>query len=248
MFDLTGKIALVTGAGRGVGAGIAAALARQGAMVAVNDLRIERAEQTVETIHSADGKAVALAFDVTDAAAVAAGAKDAGRDLGPIDILVNNAGIPEGMNPARFRDMDANQWRPYIDLNLYGVLHCTRAVIDGMCERGWGRVITISSIAGQQGANFGISLYGAGKGAAISFLRHLALEVAGRGVTVNTLALGLMDNVPDSGLKEQLASTIPARRLGSPDDVGAAVVFLASEEAAWLTGQTIGLNGGSMTT
>lgn len=248
MFDLTGKVALVTGAGRGIGAGIAGMLARRGAALAVNDLQRERAIEAVEGILANGGRAVAVPFDVTDAAAAAAGIEDARKALGPIDVLVNNAGIPDGMSPARFRDMSPKEWDRYIDLNLYGVLHCTRAVIDGMCERRWGRVITISSIAGQQGANIGVSLYGAGKGAAVSFMRHLALEVARCGVTVNALALGLMNNVPDSGLKAQLAGTIPVGRLGSPEDVGAAVVFLASDEASWITGQTIGVNGGSMTT
>lgn len=248
MFDLTGKVALVTGAGRGIGAGIAGMLARRGAALAVNDLQRERAVEAVEGILANGGRAVAVPFDVTDAAAAAAGIEDARKALGPIDVLVNNAGIPDGMSPARFRDMSPKEWDRYIDLNLYGVLHCTRAVIDGMCERRWGRVITISSIAGQQGANIGVSLYGAGKGAAVSFMRHLALEVARCGVTVNALALGLMNNVPDSGLKAQLAGTIPVGRLGSPEDVGAAVVFLASDEASWITGQTIGVNGGSMTT
>ena len=247
MFDLTKRVAMVTGAGQGVGAGVARMLARQGAAVAVNDLHRERAEQTAETIRAAGGTARAIAFDVTDRAAVAAGIASIETALGPIDVLVNNAGVPEGMGVAAFRDLDPSQWRQYIDLNLYGVLNCTKAVIDGMCARRFGRVITISSGAGQIGIRLGISLYGAGKGGAIAFMRHLAIEVARDGVTANTLALGLMSNQTDTPETAPLAGSVPIGRLGTPDEVGAAVVYLASNEASWMTGQTIGLNGGSIT-
>ena len=247
MFDLGPRVALVTGAGQGVGAGIARMLARRGARVAVNDLHQERADATADTIRAAGGRAVALAFDVTDAAAVAAGVGRVATELGPVDVLVNNAGVPEGMGIGSFRDLPAVEWRKYVDLNLYGVLNCTKAVIDGMCERRFGRVVTISSGAGQIGIRLGVSLYGAGKGGAIAFMRHLAIEVARDGVTANTLALGLMSNQADTPETAPLAGTIPVGRLGTPDEVGAAVVFLASDEAGWLTGQTIGLNGGSIT-
>ena len=247
MFDLTKRVAMVTGAGQGVGAGVARMLARQGAAVAVNDLHRERAEQTAETIRAAGGTTRAIAFDVTDRAAVAAGIASIETALGPIDVLVNNAGVPEGMGVAAFRDLDPSQWRQYIDLNLYGVLNCTKAVIDGMCARRFGRVITISSGAGQIGIRLGISLYGAGKGGAIAFMRHLAIEVARDGVTANTLALGLMSNQTDTPETAPLAGSVPIGRLGTPDEVGAAVVYLASNEASWMTGQTIGLNGGSIT-
>jgi NAD(P)-dependent dehydrogenase (short-subunit alcohol dehydrogenase family) len=248
MFDLTKRVALVTGAGRGVGVGIADALAAQGARVAVNDLHADRAERTVAAIRERGGSAHACAFDVTDADAVSAGVARVRADVGSIDILVNNAGVPEGMAVAQFRDLAAGEWRRYIDLNLYGVLNCTKAVIDEMCERRFGRVITISSVAGQSGIGLGISLYGAGKGGAISFMRHLAIEVAATGVTVNTLALGLMTDVGVGRETAQLARIIPVGRVGTPEDVGAAVVYLASDEASWMTGQTIGLNGGSLTT
>jgi NAD(P)-dependent dehydrogenase (short-subunit alcohol dehydrogenase family) len=244
MFELASRVALVTGAGQGVGAGIARALARQEARVAVNDLHADRAEVTAGAL---GGPAIAVPFDVTDAAAVAAGIRRIEAALGPIDVLVNNAGIPDGMGIAAFREMDPADWRRYVDLNLYGVLNCTKAVLDGMCARRFGRVITISSGAGQVGVHLGISLYGAGKGGAIAFMRHLALEVARDGVTVNTLALGLMSSHADTAATAPLASGVPVGRLGTPDEVGAAVVYLASDEAAWMTGQTIGLNGGSIT-
>jgi len=239
-YDLTGKRALVTGAGQGVGVGIARALADNGAAVVVNDLHADRAEAVAATI---DG-AVVAAFDVTDGPAVSM----AVEAFGPIDILVNNAGVPEGMGIGPFADMDPEDWARYVDLNLYGVLHCCHAVIGGMRDRGWGRIVTISSGAGVTGINLGVSLYGAGKGGAIAFMRHLAVENARAGVTANCLALGLMAGQHDPDATASLARTIPVGRLGTPDDVGAAVVFLASEEASWLTAQTINLDGGSLPT
>src|SRR5262249_54240984 len=160
------------------GAGIARQLARQGANVAVNDVHADRAAETVRAVRDAGGTAHAAPFDVTDPVAVGAGVADAVATLGPIHVLVNNAGIPETMAVASFRTMEPSAWRAFVDLNLYGVLHCTKAVIDGMCARRFGRVITISSGAGQIGVRLGISLYGAGKGGAIAFMRHLAVEVA----------------------------------------------------------------------
>jgi 3-oxoacyl-[acyl-carrier protein] reductase len=239
-FDLDGRRALVTGAGQGVGEGIARTLAAHGATVVVNDLHGDRAEAVATTIPGA----VAVPFDVTDADAVAAGVESAGS----VDILVNNAGVPEGMGISPFADLDPAEWPRYVDLNLYGVLHCCRAVLGGMRERGWGRIVTISSGAGVTGINLGVSLYGAGKGGAIAFMRHLAIENAKAGITANCLALGLMDNKDDREATEHLARTVPVGRLGTPEDVGAAVVYLVSDEAAWLTAQTIHLDGGSLPT
>lgn len=245
MFDLTGRRALVTGAGQGVGAGIAVALARQGASVAVNDVRAERARAVTDEIVDAGGDAMAAPFDVTDLRQVT----EAVEALEPIDILVNNAGVggehPMAIEP--FRQMDPSSWEGPILVNLYGVMHCCRAVVDGMCRRGWGRIITISSGAGTAGAGIGLSPYSAGKGGGLAFTRTLALEVARQGVTANSLALGLMGQ-PDPALTEQIARSIPVGRTGTPEDVGAACVWLASDEAAWVTGQTIEINGGSITT
>ncbi|MCB0996805.1 MAG: SDR family oxidoreductase [Acidimicrobiales bacterium] len=247
MFDLGSRVAVVTGAGQGVGAGIARVLAAAGAAVAVNDLHDERAAEVVEQISSAGGTAVPAAFDVADRAAVNAAMARIESDLGPIDICVNNAGIPETMRPVKFLEMPEDEWDPYLDVNLKGVLHCCRAVVPGMVERGHGRVITISSGAGMVGLGIGVSLYAAGKGGAIAFMRHLAIETARKGVTCNTLALGLMAGKAPSDTTAAMARQVPVGRLGTPEDVGATCAFLASDEAAWLTGQTIHLNGGAVT-
>jgi NAD(P)-dependent dehydrogenase (short-subunit alcohol dehydrogenase family) len=243
VFDLSGRTALVTGAGQGVGAGIASSLATAGAAVAVNDLVPERAASVAEALTGA----VAVPFDVTDLAAVQEGVRAAEEALGPVDILVNNAGIPAaGFPQVSFRDSDPSLWRRFVDLNLYGVLNCTHAVVGGMCDRGRGRVVTISSEAGRVGLGIGVSLYGAAKAGAVGLMRHLAVELAPAGVTVNCLSLGLMDNVGGEWA-EAMAARVPRRRLGSSADVGAAVVFLSSDEAEWITGQVLPVNGGTAT-
>jgi 3-oxoacyl-[acyl-carrier protein] reductase len=249
MFDLSGRTALVTGAGQSIGAGIAQTLAEAGARVAVNDLVPERAESTADLIRDGGGSTAAVPFDVTDFDAVreAVGAVEA--TLGPVDILVNNAGIAEEAGAKFFLDEDATPgyWQKWIDLNLYGVLFCCKAAVPGMVERGFGRVVTISSGAGVRGLAIGMSAYAAGKGGAIGFMRHLALEIATTGVTANTLALGMMENNATRLPPEQIAKLNPVGRLGTGRDVGTAVVWLAAE-GSWITGQTIQLNGGSITT
>jgi 3-oxoacyl-[acyl-carrier protein] reductase len=244
LFDLHGRRAIVTGAGQNVGAGIAIALAEHGAFVGVNDLHLERAQRTVDDIVARGGSATPVAFDVTDRAAT----DRAIHDFAPVDILVNNAGIPEGAMPVEpFAEMDPEKWDAPIRVNVFGVMNCCHAVVRGMTERGFGRIITISSGAGTRGVNIGVSPYSAGKGGGIAFTRTLALEVARRGVTANTLALGLI-GMSDSAINEKLGRTIPVGRTGTPLDVAAACVWLASDEAAWVTAQTIELNGGALTT
>jgi NAD(P)-dependent dehydrogenase (short-subunit alcohol dehydrogenase family) len=241
MFDLTGRTALVTGSGQHVGAGIARTLAAQGAAVVVNDIVAERAQHTVDAIAEAGGSARVATFDVTDYAQVVT-ALD-GLD---VDILVNNAGNggARGMAMKQFKDMDPSDWDATIDVNLYGVLNCTRAVINGMRDRSWGRVITISSGAGVTGLRIGVSPYAAGKGGAISFMRHLAAENARAGVTANSIAIGLMQP-PQSGALESMAAQVPVGRTGMPEDIGYLCTYLASPEASWMTGQTIHLDGGA---
>jgi NAD(P)-dependent dehydrogenase (short-subunit alcohol dehydrogenase family) len=248
MFELAGHTALVTGAGQNMGAGVALALAAQGAVVAVNDLVPDRAEATRARIESAGGRAVAVPFDILDPEAVKAGVAQAGEALGRhVDILVNNAGIHPDMAAVPFRQLPVERWRGPVEINIFGSLYCIRAALDDMCTGGWGRIVQISSGAGRTGLKIGVSLYGAGKSGIEGFIRHLSQEVAGTGVTANSLALGLMNNAAnnDPHVTTALARSIPVKRLGTPDDVGAAVVFLASEETSWLTGQTINLNGGA---
>jgi NAD(P)-dependent dehydrogenase (short-subunit alcohol dehydrogenase family) len=241
MFDLSSRVALVTGAGQGVGRGIAMALAGQGAAVAVNDLHPERADAVAAEL---GGNAIAVASDVRDLDGWRTMVADVEARLGPVDILVNNAGIPvEGMALTKFLDIPPEDWKSFVDLNLYGVLNGAYAVAKGMCERGFGRIITISSDAGRIGVGFGVSVYGAAKAGAVGLSRHLAVELGPSGVTVNTLSLGTIQR---EGMTLS-ARAIPRGRHGRPEDVAAAVVWLASDEADWVTGQTIPVNGGVAT-
>lgn len=244
MFSLDGLTAVVTGAGRGVGAGIARALALQGAGVVVNDLDAERADAVVSELRDAGADASAAVFDVTDADATRAALSDR-----RVDIVVNNAGNHggEAMRPMPFVATEPSDWSAPLAVNLGGVMNCTHAVLPGMIERGWGRIIGIVSGAGTQGVGIGVAAYSAGKGGAAGFLRSIALEVADTGVTANAVALGLMDNTGGSEVTARLARSIPTRRLGTPQDVGALCVYLASREASWTTAQTIPLAGGAIT-
>ncbi|MDG2026449.1 MAG: SDR family NAD(P)-dependent oxidoreductase [Acidimicrobiales bacterium] len=244
MFRLDGRTAVVTGAGQNMGTGVAEALAGQGAHVLVNDLVADRAEDVAARLCDAGGSAEALPFDVTVLDAVRAAL--AGR---PIDILVNNAGNAgaEAMRPTPFAETHPADWDGPLAVNLGGVMQCTHAVLPGMIERGHGRVIGIVSGAGTEGVGIGVAAYSAGKGGAAGLLRSVALEVAAAGVTVNSIALGLMDNTGGTGMTDRLAKGIPTKRLGTPADVGALCSYLASDEASWMTAQTIPLAGGSIT-
>ncbi len=227
-----------------MGKGIAETLAAQGAHVLVNDLDPDRANAVASEIQASGNSAEAVPFDVTDLDGVRAALGERA-----IDILVNNAGNggAEGMRPKKFAETEPSEWTGAIAVNLHGVMYCTHAVLPGMIERGYGRVIGIVSGAGTQGVGIGVAAYSAGKGGAAGFLRSVALEVARTGVTVNGVALGLMDNTGGTGVTASLAKGIPTGRLGTPADVGALCTYLASEEASWMTAQTIPLAGGSIT-
>ena len=151
------------------------------------------------------------------------------------------------MRPTPFIEMEPEAWDAPVSVNLYGVLHCCHALVPAMCKRGWGRIVTISSGAATAGTNIGVSTYSAGKGGALAFTRSLALEIARFGVTANTVAIGLM-TIADAEVSARLARSIPIGRTGTPADVAPACVWLASEEASWVTGQTIEVNGGAITT
>lgn len=248
--DLGGRRALVTGAGQGVGRGIAHGFAAAGAEVVVNDYYPERAAQVAAEIREAGGAALECPFDVTDYAAVTS----AVEGLGGVDILVNNAGnagTGDWSGLAKFVDTEPADWEPFLRVNLYGVLYCTRAVLPGMIDRGWGRVITIISDAGRTGeAN--MAAYGAAKAGAAGLTRSLAIETGRHGITVNNISLGTMRTPvseglwadPDNPRARALLRRYVVRRPGLPQDVAALAVFLASPQASWITGQTYPLNGG----
>ena len=244
---MTDRVALVTGAGRSVGQGIAVALAAAGYRVAVNDLDDRRAEETVELIGESGGTAVPTPFDVTDSAAVVTAVAKIAGELGPVDVVVNNAGVVVGHRVSSFLDSTPEDWQAQIGLNLIGSMNVIHTVLPGMVERGWGRVVQISSGSASVGMAVGSSAYAGSKAGIEAVLRHIATEVGKTGVTANSLALGLMDNVgPDLPSMKPLIARIPAGRLGRPSDVGGAVVWLCSEPGSWVTGQTIHLNGGSV--
>ena len=245
MFDLSGRIALVTGSGRRVGLGIAKCLGSQGATVVINDYYSDRAKEALEIMLGEGYKAIAVVCDVTDPNSVAEMIAQVERELGSVDILVNNVGLPPGgMDMKPFRQMESEQWDLLIDLNLKSILNCVSKTIDGMCDRGWGRIITITSDSWRTGNNLGTTLYAAGKAGGVGFTKQLSSEVGGDGVTVNCISLGMMNTVKNV---DKIASRFPIPRAGSPEDIGAAAVYLASNEASWVTGQCMVVNGGVVT-
>ena len=239
----TGRVALVTGASQGgTGTVVALRLAAEGAAVAVTARTVEGLEATRRRIEEIGGTCLVLPADLSDPGVRAELVPRTEAALGPVDILVNNAGIPtDGFPQVDFKDSDPALWRRFVDLNLYGVMNCTHTALPGMCERGWGRVITISSEAGRVGLPIRVSLYGAAKAGAIGLMKHVAHEVGPLGVTCNSLALGRMES-PTSNPR---GNAIP--RNGTGRDIGATVAFLASDGGEWITGQVIPVNGGAVT-
>ena len=240
-----GKVALVTGGSRGIGRAIAEQLAAAGARVAVNYVaRGEEATDVVRGIRDHGGEALSFQADVRCADAVDVMVRQVIEALGPIDILVNNAGITRDGLLAR---MPVEDWLDVIDTNLTGAFRCTRAVLRQMMRRRWGRIISISSVAGLAG-NAGQANYAAAKAGLIGMTRSLAKEVGSRNITVNAVAPGFIETDLTSGLRdewrEQVLSVTPAGRFGTPEEVASTVLFLASEEAAYITGQVISVDGG----
>jgi 3-oxoacyl-[acyl-carrier protein] reductase len=245
MFRLDGKIALVTGSGGGLGVGVARALCKQGAHVVVNDMNAELAEETAGKLRSEGFAASAAPFDVTQRDAVMEAVARIEADTGPIAILVNNAGNAGGQKykPTPFADMPPELWDCFIAVNMTGVMNCTQAVIARMTGRGYGRVITVSSTAGRVGKSINVSVYGAAKAGAAHLMRHLSQEVAKDGVTANVISLGFMNTMSEA-FAAKIVPQIPAGRVGTPDDLAAAVIYLASDEASWVTGATLVVDGG----
>jgi 3-oxoacyl-[acyl-carrier protein] reductase len=246
MMNLSGKVALVTGASRGIGAAVAKTLAAQGATV-VAAARRSNAETTASSITAGGGKAEAVTLDVTDKANVEAVVSGAIGKHGRIDILVNNAGIAKDQLLMRMKRED---WDAVIATNLTAAFTCSQAVLRPMMKQRGGRIINISSVVGQMG-NAGQVNYAASKAGLIGMAKALAREVASRGITVNVVAPGLIDTdmtkALNAGTSDTWAAQIPLGRLGTPEDVAWAVCFLASDEAAYITGQVVAVNGGMYT-
>jgi 3-oxoacyl-[acyl-carrier protein] reductase len=243
MIDLSGRVALVTGASRGIGRAIAAKLAAQGATV-VAAARERNAAGTVDEITVAGGKAEVASVDVGDAAAIDALVAATLDRHGRIDILVNNAGVAKDQLLLRMKRED---WDAVIATNLTGAFALTQAVLKPMIRQRSGRVICISSVVGQSG-NAGQANYAASKAGLIGFAKSVAQEVASRNITVNVVAPGLIETDMTRAMTEdargEWALRIPLKRLGTPDDIAAAVCFLASHEASYITGQVLAVNGG----
>ncbi|MBI4246266.1 MAG: 3-oxoacyl-ACP reductase FabG [Candidatus Rokubacteria bacterium] len=243
--DLTSRAALVTGASRGIGRAIAEALARAGAVVCINyRVQHERAKETLAAIETSGGQAFVHQADISDprqaAGVVAAVIERTGR----FDILVNNAGIiREGL----FVEMSDDEWSSVMRTNLDAIYHCARLAAREMLRQRWGRIINISSVLGSRGVRGQVN-YAASKGGVNALTRALAAELAPRGVTVNAIAPGLIEtdmSRPFIGITApKLRDLIPMRRLGRPEEVASLAVFLASEEAGYLTGQVIAVDGG----
>jgi 3-oxoacyl-[acyl-carrier protein] reductase len=243
MIDLTGRVALVTGASRGIGKAIAVKLASRGALV-VAAARGDNARETADEIAASGGKAEPLTLDVTQpTAAETAIAATAGKH-GRIDVLVNNAGIARDQLMLR---MKRDDWDAVLGTNLTAAFALTQAALKPMLKQRGGRIICISSVVGQSG-NAGQANYAASKAGLIGFAKSVALEVASRGITVNVVAPGLIDTEMTRAITdrahEEWAARIPLKRLGTPDDIAAAVCFLASDEASYITGQVLAVNGG----
>ena len=247
MSMLEGKVALVTGASRGIGAGTALVLARYGADVAVNYLRSrERAEEVCERIRGLGRRAELVQADVTDAQAITRMVAEVEQTLGPIDILVNNA----GHNPLRsILEISEEDWDWVLNLNLKSYFLCTKAVLPGMVERGEGRIINVTSISGQRG---GLSCdvdYSAAKAGIMGFTRALARWAAPQGVLVNAIAPGYIktEHLRQRTSPDRLArlrETIPLQRLGTPEEIGEVVAFLAGPGGSYIVGEVISVNGG----
>jgi len=243
-------VALVTGGGRGIGREICLGLARAGQKVAVADLRVPEATETAATINAEGGTAIAVEMDVADGDAVTAGLMSATDQLGPVEVLVNCAGW-DVLTP--FVATDEDFWDRVIEINYKGPLRTTHACLPAMIEAGFGRIVNIGSDAGRVGSS-GEAVYAGAKGGVIAFTKTIAREVARRGITANVVCPG----PTDTPLLEEIASAtdtsdkiigamaraVPMKRIGQPHEVAAAVVFLCSEEAGYITGQTLSVSGG----
>jgi NAD(P)-dependent dehydrogenase (short-subunit alcohol dehydrogenase family) len=247
-----GRVAIVTGGASGIGLAIAERLARDGARVAVADRDAAAAADAAAKLEGEGGVAIAVEVDVSDRATVDRGVQEVRDRLGPVAILVTSAGMA-GFD--EFLSIDVETWDRILAVNLTGTFHCCQAVVPDMIEAGWGRIVTISS-SSAQGGQQRMTHYVASKAGVIGFTKALALELGPRGITVNTIPPGFIDTPMlraserkgqlGKGVDHAIANT-PVRRAGRPDDIAAACAFLVSDEAGYVTGQVIGVNGGRNT-
>ncbi|MBI2898092.1 MAG: 3-oxoacyl-[acyl-carrier-protein] reductase [Deltaproteobacteria bacterium] len=245
MFGLDGRVAVVTGGSRGIGRAVAQALARQGAQVVINYAASEAAAgEVAAAIQSAGGRADLARFDVADEAAVEKAFREIRDRYGRTDILVNNAGVAVDGLLLRVREPDLERM---LSVNVKGAIWCARAATRTMMRARWGRIITMSSVVGEMG-NVGQVAYSAAKAALVGMTKSLAREYASRSITVNAVAPGFIETDMTSSVpaerKDELMRVTPLGRFGTPDDVAAAVAFLASEEAGFITGEVLRVNGG----
>ena len=246
------RTAIVTGGGSGIGLAIAERLAADGMAVAIFDRDGEAADAAAAKIIAAGGTAAGYTVDVTDRPRIDAAVAEVAADLGVATVLVNNAGL-DGFDP--FLTIKPEKWARLLEVNLTGTFHCCQAVVPGMIEAGWGRIVNISSSSAQGGQPL-MTHYVASKAGVIGFTKALALELAPQGITVNTIPPGFIDTpmlrrTESKGLLgkgvDYHASQTPVRRAGRPEDIAAATSFLVREEASYITGQVIGVNGGRNT-
>ena len=248
MADLTGRVALITGAGRGMGRASAERIAAAGARVVVNDLDETRAAEVADRLVSEGSEAVGIAADVSDAADVSRLVDTTSERFGGVDILVNNAGV---LRRTGILALDEDEWDLVLDVNLKGTYLCTRAVLPAMKEAGWGRVVNISSSAGRSVSTLGGPHYTTAKAAVLGFTRAVAKEMAPFGITLNAVCPGLVNTemvseVITGAQVRDYADSFPIGRLAEPEEVAELVAFLASDRAAYITGASLDINGGDL--
>jgi 3-oxoacyl-[acyl-carrier protein] reductase len=241
---LKGRVALVTGAAQGIGKAVALLLALNGADVVVSDINLEKAEETAKEIQAIGRKAMAIKVDVANSDQVERMVETILQQFGQIDILINNAGITRDKLILR---MTEEEWDAVLNINLKGTFNCTKAVVRYMSKQRWGKIVSIASVVGEMG-NAGQANYAASKAGVIGFTKTIAREFAQRGINVNAIAPGYIETPMTEALpekaKEELKRMIPMERLGKPEDVAEAVLFLVSEASSYITGQVLNVNGG----